>query len=442
MSDASTKIPVWRQPDLRRLTLARLISRTGGEAAFFVGMWGRAAFEFKATASQLAVMMAILGISAMLGSATAGVLVDRFGPRRVMIVGEALFAPAALSLILPSTMPQMNIAVALVGFLTMIVMTTVAAFPPFLARDDEELVRANSLVEASGTVGFIAGPAVGAVLAATVGIDWIFVMDAATSLVAVALAARITLQTKVAEREHTAFGQLVEGIRYSAGTPPLRFLLMIGAISWLSFGAFAALEPLFFRDVLRTGPDAIGWVNTVFGIGLVSGTLLLNRLPKEVVRARNVAILTAAGGAGAFLYTGTSDLRVVVAGALYWGLVLGLLFPVLRSLVQLATPLRLQGRVSGVLEMTHNVGELLPLAFVPALAAAFGVQRVLVSSGVLLIVLAVACLPRARRLEGQLPDAADTAMIPAATYAADAAVDPTAVGAGRESGAGVVQYDS
>ena len=440
MSTTTSTIPVWRQPDLRRLTLARLISRTGGEAAFFVGMWGRAAFEFKASASELALMMAILGISAMAGSATAGVLVDRFGPRRVLIAGEAVFAPAALALILPSSMPQMNVAVAFVGFLTMIVMTTVATFPPFLARNDAELIRANSLVEASGTVGFIAGPAVGAMLAATVGIDWIFVFDAATSLIAVVLAARITLQTKSAPRKGTALGELVEGLRYSAATPPLRFLLMLGAISWLSFGAFAALEPLFFRDVLGTGPDAIGWVNTVFGVGLVTGTVLLNRLPQRVVRARSIAVLTAAGGAGAFLYTGTSDLRVVVVGALYWGLILGLLFPVLRSLVQLATPLRLQGRVSGVLEMTHNVGELLPLAFVPALAAAFGVQRVLVSSGVVLIVLAVVCLPRARRLDQELPAASADDL--EELHGEDASLDPTAVDGSRGPAAGVVQYES
>ena len=433
----SAQQPLWQQPDLRRLTLARLISRAGGEAAFFVGMWGRAAFEFDATASQLALMMAILGISAMAGSAAAGVLVDRFGPRRVMIIGEAIFAPAALSLILPTTMAQMNAAVALVGFLTMIVMTSVAAFPPFLARSDAELVRANSLVEAAGTIGFIAGPAIGAVLAATAGIDWIFVFDAATSLVAVLLAARITLQTRVAEGGQTAIGELVEGLRFAAVTPTLRFLLLLGAVSWLSFGAFAALEPLFFRDVLRTGPSAIGWVNTVFGAGLVTGTLALNRLPARFVRARTVALLTAAGGAGAFLYTGTADLRVVAVGALYWGLVLGLLFPVLRSLIQLATPLRLQGRVAGVLDMTHNVGELLPLAFVPALAAAFGVQRVLVSSGGVLIVLAVLCLPRATRLDVELPAASVPDDLPP-LFASDGAVDPTAVGAGREADPRVV----
>jgi predicted MFS family arabinose efflux permease len=242
-------------------------------------------------------------------------------------------------------------------------------------------------------------------------------------LVAVVLAMGISLRPRPAVREHTAFRELVEGLRFAASRANLRLLLQLGTISWLSFGAFAALEPLFFRDVLRVGPEAIGWVNTVFGLGLVAGTASLGKLPTRFVSARTAAVLTGAGGLGAFLYTGTDDLPIVVVGALYWGFVLGMLFPVLRSLVQLATPLRMQGRAAGILELTHNVGELVPLAFVPALAAAFGVQRVLVSSGVVLLVLAAVYYPLAAHSDRVTPATGS----PEPLHVADASVDPTAV---------------
>ena len=75
---------MWADRDVRRVVLARFISRSGGEAAFFVGIWGKAAFELDATAAGVASIMAALGVASLIGSAIAGVLVDRFDPRRVL----------------------------------------------------------------------------------------------------------------------------------------------------------------------------------------------------------------------------------------------------------------------------------------------------------------------------------------------------------------------
>jgi len=78
-----------------------------------------------------------------------------------------------------------------------------------------------------------------------------------------------------------------------------------------------------------------------------------------------------------------------VAGAVYWGVILGVMFPLVRTLIQLATPDHLVGRVMGTTNVSSHIGELLPLTFVPALAAVVGIQPVLVGSGVGLIILAL-----------------------------------------------------
>src|SRR5688572_22962813 len=122
---------MWSNSNIRRLAFARLISSTGGEAAFFVGIWGRAAFDFNATPSQLAGMMATLGVLSLVGSAIGGVLVDRFGPRRVLIGSEILFAPVALSMILPSSMAQLTITVGALGLVGAVVNNAVNSFPPY-----------------------------------------------------------------------------------------------------------------------------------------------------------------------------------------------------------------------------------------------------------------------------------------------------------------------
>jgi len=395
---------MWQQTNLRRIAIARFISRVGGTAAFFVGIWGRAAYEFDASPGELALLMAVLGVTSLIGSAAGGVLVDRFGPRRVVVAGEVLFAPAALALILPTTMAGLIVAVAAAGVLGHLVYTAVTSFPPYLAEGEAELVRVNAVVEVAGTAAFVAGPAVGGLLTATLGLSWVFVLDAATSLVAVALLARVrTRPVAIAEAgRRTALHELVEGVRFAYTQPVVRFSVVVGTLTWVSFGAFGALEPLFFREVLEVGPAALGYVNAVFGLGMVGGSALLGRLPGGAVTARSITILTALSGAGAVIYTGTSDLRVVLVGAVAWGAVLGMQLPALRTLAQLGTPHGLQGRVMGAIQTQQTVGELLPLTFVPVLALAVGVQTVLVGSGVVLALVAALLFGPARRLDRSL----------------------------------------
>jgi DHA3 family macrolide efflux protein-like MFS transporter len=67
---------------MNRVALARFISRSGGEAAFFVGIWGKASYEFNATPSALALVMAALGIASLVGSIWSGLLLDRLGNRK------------------------------------------------------------------------------------------------------------------------------------------------------------------------------------------------------------------------------------------------------------------------------------------------------------------------------------------------------------------------
>jgi DHA3 family macrolide efflux protein-like MFS transporter len=389
-----------RDPNVARVVAARFISRAGGEAAFFVGIWGKAAYEFDATPSRQALLMASLGLSTLVGSALAGVLIDRFDPRRVLIVAELVFVPAILALIVPTDIGEMTVAIVFAGLATGVVMTAVASLPPFLTDDSTQLQRINSAVEAAASAAFVAGPALGAVIARYWTLDWIFVLDAVTSVMAVALVTRVVLRPGArSEESRPALREMKEGFGFAWTSRPLRLYLGVFAALWLSFGAFGALEPLFYRDVLGTGPEALGWVNTVFGAGIVAGSILLGRAPPRFLCARAALVGAAGSGLGAIVYTGTDDLRVVVVGALYWGVVLGVMFPMVRTLIQLGTPDHLIGRVMGTTNVSSQVGELVPLTFVPALAASFGIQPVLVGSGICLCLAAAIGYAEAIRVD-------------------------------------------
>lgn len=385
-----------------RVALARFVSRTGAEAAFFVGIWGKAAYEFDGTAAEIALVIAALGISGLIGSAVAGTLVDRFDPRRVLIAAEIVFVPAALSLLFASSLVMLIILSAVLGLVSAPINTAIASFPPFLTEDQDRLAKMNSLVETSGMAALITGTAIGGALAKWVSIDAIFVFDAVTSIVALGIIYGVRLVGDAPDEipiERDSMRELQEGIKFAFGHHRLRFYLLAGASVWTMFGLFSALEPLFFRDILGEPPETIGFVNTVFGIGLVAGTWMVARLPRAARSARAVLVLVALNGLGAILYVGTDRLPVVVAGGFVWAVMIGLFVPIVRTMLHVNSPRPMVGRVMGVSQMLSEVGKLAPLTAAPILAAAFGVQETLAGGGLLLGIAAFAFWRVAKHLD-------------------------------------------
>lgn len=386
-----------RNRNLLRVAAARFISRAGGEAAFFVGVWGKAAYELHATPAQIALLMGTMAVARIAGTVLSGVLIDRYDARRVLMVAEAFFIPVALSFILPAGMAQMTVLAGLLGLFGAPVFTAAASFAPFIANEETPIETVNAWIEGAGSVSFVVGPAIGAVLVSTVGMNAIWVFDAVTSLVAVVLVWRVS--TRRAERpaheRGNAMAELREGLRYTYSHRALRYPILIGTTVWLGFGAFGALEPLFYRDVLHTGVATIGWMNTLFGLGMVAGAWAFTKLPGRFTTARGLAFVSSAVGLGALAYVGTKSLVVVAIGAITWGLVIGVADVLLRTLIQASSPDELVGRIAGVSHMHRHAGELLPLSVAPALAATFGVQAVLIGGGLVLTVAGLLSLPEA-----------------------------------------------
>jgi MFS family permease len=385
----------------RRVVAARFVSRTGGEAAFFVGIWGKAAFEFGADPGALAWLMAALGLAGLAGASLAGVLIDRHGPRRVLVVSELVFVPVALSGALAGNLLQLTLVAVGIGLVGTPTFTAIASFPPYLTADERMLSRINGWVETAGMAALITGTAAGALLVRWISLDAIFVFDAATSVVGALLVTRVATRDMPRGDEERRGGlhELREGLRTVYRRRRLRFYVLAGTSVWLLFGLFSALEPLFYRDVLRTGPEALGWVNTIFGVGLVAGTLAATRLPEGMRGARAVVFLVVANGAGSVLYTGTALLPVVVIGAVVWGVVIGLFAPMVRTMIHVNTPEGMFGRVMGTTQVHSETAKILPLLVAPILATGIGVQPSLAGSGLVVGCAALFALAPARTLD-------------------------------------------
>lgn len=140
----------------------------------------------------------------------------------------------------------------------------------------------------------------------------------------------------------------------------------------------------------------------VFGLGMLVGASMLPRLRASVISARGLAVAVTLSGLGSILYVGTADLRVVYVGALVWGSVIGLLEPLLRTLIHRDSPLEAVGRVVGTAETHRRLGELLPLAVAPFVASLIGVQGTMIVGALLASLIALLSLGEARAIDREL----------------------------------------
>jgi predicted MFS family arabinose efflux permease len=145
--------------------------------------------------------------------------------------------------------------------------------------------------------------------------------------------------------------------------------------------------------------ETLGWINSVFGVGLVAGTILSGRLPPRFRTAVWLTVLVGMNALGILAYIGTDRLQVVVFAAPFWGVIIGTMAPLHRTMIQINSPDNLVGRIMGVNHIHSEVGHLVPLAIAPAVAAVFGVQQTLLASGAFVVVVALLFIGPARRLD-------------------------------------------
>ncbi len=386
------------------VVLARFVSRVGGSAAFFIGTWGMAAYTFHASAKTLAWVMAGNAVAAIIGSMVAGVLIDRYGPRAVLIGAELLTVPVVIALVYAPTFAVFVPLAWLFGLVGTPTFTAGSAFAPYLVRGTEQLEKVNSLVEGVGSLAFVLGPAIGAVIAGWGGPRSVFVAMAVASVLAAGLAWAVHIEVEPHDSEAShPIREFKDGLKVSYSTRTLRYLILAGTVVWFGFGAFSALEPLFYRDVVGVGVEWIGWINSAFGLGMLAGAALLPRLPRRIVSARGLAMMASLTGMGAILYVGSTDLRIIAFGAVAWGLIIGATEPLLRTLLHVSSPHEYVGRVVGTAQYHRSAGELVPLAIAPTLAVAFGVQQTLIAGGVLVSIVLLATWPVAAAVDREMP---------------------------------------
>jgi MFS family permease len=324
----------------RRLAVARLISLSGGSAAYIALI----AAIYGATRSALWISAAIFSsvVASVAAAPFAGWVGDRFDRRRVMVVAD--LAAAVVSLSMAATSKHATALVVLLGVSSIAQApfepASAAAMPSLVA--DELIGRANALVAATSSAAYLLGPLLGGgVLALGASPATVFVVDAATFLVSAVMVAGIRYSFGRGSTE--AHPGVLAGAGLIIKDKALLVPVAAGTVSLLGVGiADVASYPLSLH--LGGGTGGYGAMTALLG----GGGLLGAAVAGFVVQRRTAAVFSGAflaGAVGLALASSAPVLAIALAGMALAGGGRGLADVAAVTLIQRSAPDEVRSRV-------------------------------------------------------------------------------------------------
>lgn len=337
---------------------------------------------------------------------------DRFDRRRVMLICYASLACCATALAIVSGRPDVKVSwlyaiLVMVGVFRAFAGPASQSLVPHLVPTEHftNAVTWNSSLMQMAT---IVGPALGGIVYGWGnGPRHVYVAAAVLMFIASGVLATVRARTGRMEKKAASWSLLVAGIRYVWEQK-----IVLGSISLDLFavllGGATALLPIYARDILHTGPLGLGLLRSAPAVGAASMAFMLAHRP--LTRRAGVTMLICVGlfGVATIVFGLSHNLTLSLAALVVLGASDMVSVVVRLSLVQLATPPPMRGRVSAVnmvfINASNELGE-----FESGITAAwFGAVASVVLGGVgtLLVVLLWAWLfPQLRRID-RVEDAA------------------------------------
>jgi MFS transporter, DHA3 family, macrolide efflux protein len=356
-------------------------------------------------------------LPALLFGSVAGVFVDRWDRRWVMIASDLIRAVLVLFLVMVRSREQIWIFY-IITFL--MACTSQFFFParnallPLLIGDKESLLAANGMMQMIQTVGFLAGPAFAGFAIGLWGERVAFVTNA-VGFIASALAVLTIRMPALKSQEEihgglsrpvlpmqeepilaeqpapqagsvqAAFAELREGLRFIFHDETTLGLVLCNTLTMLGFGAFMVIWVPFLTRRFHVGAEGIGFVDSSFGLGMLLGGLALSYLNRKLGKR----LLIAGGMVVLGVLTLPTGYMPSFALIIALNVVFGLFFMPVQSavvtLLQMAVPDAKLGRVSGSMNAMTTVGNLASMGFASFVGEKIGLENVFVASGIILI---------------------------------------------------------
>ncbi|WP_406009511.1 MFS transporter [Streptomyces sp. NBC_00637] len=388
---ADTERPAHRDGNVLRWLAAYTASVIGDNIYYLALSWAAVRAGSPAQAGLVMTVSAVPRALLMLGG---GVIADRFGPRRVVIGGDAVRCAAVLTVAVlffatePGLWPLAALAVVF-GTVDAVFLPAVGALPARVTGRGQ-LARVQGMRGLGVRLASVVGGPLSGLAMAWGGAATAFGLSALLIAVSIPLLVSVRIRELPTDdstgtavdagtgepagesaeaRGHTAWRDLVGGLRYVRGHRVLAPLMLVIALGDLGFVGPLNVGLALLADERGWGASGMGWTLAGFGAGAGAASLLLavrGRVP-HAGQVAAYAILAGSVAIGALAYA--PGVSAAVGTAVLVGLLAGLSGALCAALLQTQSDPAYLGRVTAVASLV-SLG-LAPLGM-PLSAVAIG----------------------------------------------------------------------
>ena len=355
---------VFRNRSFTFLWLGQLVSTIGSALTSLAA----SIVVFRLTGSALSVGLMLIATAAptLILGLIAGVFVDRYDRKRIMIIAD--IARAVVVVLIPFLLPY-----GIAWLYVLVMMTSVigqffdpahSSVVPEIASD-EELAAANSFMAISAFGSTAVGFAAAGLIASKFPIEWAFYLDGLTFFISALCILAVKIAPLEVEGETTirVIGKnLRAGMNFLVNNTLLRSLLMVSIPILLGFGLWNSLLLPFAERALHASEFEFGLQEALTSVGFVIASLLMVKVGDRLREGQWIAISYFGMALAAIVYSRTTSIPLAIGLVMIIGFMNAPAMISGRLIIQRNTERGNRGRVMSVFAVVKNTAFLLGMA--------------------------------------------------------------------------------
>jgi MFS family permease len=318
-------------------------------------------YVFRQTDSALSVGLMLMATAApsLVVGLFAGVFVDRYDRRRIMIGADLLRAilVALIPFLVPLNVIWLYVIVMLISAIGQFFDPAHESVLPEVASD-EELAAANSMIAISSFGSTAVGFAAAGLIASAASLDWAFYANALTFLFSAICVSLIRIKpVEVQEDTSVAlvFQNLRAGVKQVVDTPVLRSMFSVMTIVLISFGLSNAILLPFSIRALGATEFEYGLQEGLTSVGFVIGSLWMAKVFDRLHEGMWLSVSFIAMGLAGVIYSFLHSIPLAILVITISGFFNSPSSIGRRLVVQRNTPAEMRGRVSSVFFVARDI---------------------------------------------------------------------------------------
>jgi MFS family permease len=391
--------------DFRLLVIGSFIATIGEQMVTVAIGWEL--YNRTGSALALGAVGLVQVLPVILLSLPAGHAADRYSRKRIVIVTQIILTLAALGLTaLSYTRGSLLLIYGCLLLIGMAMAFNSPASSTLVPQTVPEYLFENAATWSSSSwqLAAVVGPALGGfVIALSGSATPVYALDAAASLIFAIMLLPLRGEPRrppVRTGERTTLRSLLEGISFLRRTQVILAAITLDLFAVLLGGA-TMLLPIFAKDILRVGPEGLGWLQAAPSVGAVCMALIVAHRPPFKKAGRTLLLAVAGFGLATIIFGLSRSFWLSLLMLFMLGAFDNISVIIRSTLLLTRTPDAMRGRVAAVNSIFVGASNQLGGFESGLVAQLLGPVIAVVSggAGTILVVLFVALLwPEMRRL--------------------------------------------